>query len=82
MIIQDWGRSRQYTHRSAIAEAVWRDDSQSQIHQHGDLVAPSHRDVWEAMDLEIDSALDYLDMTTLTGQVQLTRKIVARYLPD
>lgn len=64
MLIQDLelSLSRTGAHRSAVAEAVWCDDSQPHVYEHRDLVAPSHGDVWEAMDLERDSALNFFDV--------------------
>lgn len=38
-------------YRSTIAQAIRGYNSQSQVDQHGDLVTPSHGDIWKAMDL-------------------------------
>ena len=39
------------TYRPSIPHAIRCHDPQTHLQEHGDLVAPSHGDVWEAMDL-------------------------------
>lgn len=54
-VIQHITSATDCTYRTAIAQTVRGYDPQARIHEHWDLVAPSHRDIGEAMDLEVVS---------------------------
>jgi hypothetical protein len=49
---------RAETYRPSVTHAVGRHDAEAHLQEHGDLIAPSHRDVGEAMDLGGPGALE------------------------